>query len=307
MKKTIIGNRTGKSSYLNLYMKTRMGDLAGCRALMCSWRRQHPERRLYIFYNPFDPLAEYSRNIPIEWVFQGVADEVWIQDSPHEPIFLPGDETYDIFHGHKKNYMHLWAGWREHMKHPDPDTPIMPPQRILERGEQIKKEYEIPERFVVIQALFEAGYHQYRNAPKAWWSAVAEAVAQLGIPVALIGPTKYMQDVRVPGGVYPVFRTLPNPFEAMGLIAKASVFVGGETGLPLWAGVFKVPVVATFRGWQLKNENSKDCKNLEYRPISFGAPVVYTPLEGSVVQAAQTIKGVFTGSITTSTPTGYNP
>ena len=300
MKRIVLGDHKGPPAYFNATERVRVGDMAAIHALLGRWHQQNPEDRLFVTYDPFHPIHEYSKQVPMEWAMSGVADEVWIREHPYEPLTPPGRETFDCIHGGKKTYIHLWAFWRGLMRSRDFEPKIFPPKENLERASATLKKYGVPDKFAVVQCLFDAGYHKYRNAPLSWWIAVASAARDLGVPVVLIGPTHWMRDVKVPDGIFPIFQTVSSPFDAMGLIAKSAVMVGGETGLPLWACLFKIPIVATFCGWSTKNDGGG--KGLEYRPISFGAPVVYAQIGGPVQGVAALIDSVFRGQITRSTP-----
>jgi hypothetical protein len=299
MKILVLGKRTGETCYISLHMKVRVGDLAGLHMCMGEWRAQNPDKKLIVFYNPFDRVHEYSRQVPIDWVFENIADELWIKEERDVGFSLPGRQVYDFFYQDSKVHLHLWAHWNRLRKARHFNPKIKLRDDVLATADKYLSENKVPvcsPGFVAIQALFDAGYHKYRNAPLPWWIKLCDTVAKKGLPVVLLGPTRWMGNPTVPNGVIPAFKTVSSPYEAMAIGSRAKVFVGGETGLPLWEPLFGVPVVAAFRHWRL------DQGKYDYRPMSFGAPVVFAPLEGDCESVANVIAGVFSGTIKESTP-----
>lgn len=274
-----------------------MGDLACFYVWMGEWRLENPGVKLVVYYDPFDHRHEYSQQLPLHWIFKDIADEVWIREHPNEYVTLKGLAICDPRNKKSPRHVHIWDVWRKFMFKRSFVPKILPPEDAIARGKNWLDTFNVPPNFAVLQPLFDAGYHQYRNAPPAWWTAVAEAMIKLGVPPVILGPHKFAHRMTVPEGAYPLWQAIKSPLDSMGVIVQSQVHVGGETGLPLWSGIFRVPVVSTLRTW-----SSCDNGKYDYRPISYGAPVVFAQLEGDPVQVAQTIADVFFGRVITSTP-----
>jgi len=296
MKKIILGDRKGELCYISLHLRTRVGDLAGLDMCMGEWRLHNPDKRLIVFYDPFSRIHEYSRQMPIDWVFETIADEVWIKENGDKGITIPGRQIYDFFLQESPVHLHLWESWYKLRRSRTFNPTIKMRKDVLEIADNHLKQYKVPEKFVVVQALFDAGYHKYRNAPILWWIHVCNVATRMGLPIVLIGPTRWMGNPSLPEGVYPLFKTVSNPYEAMAIGSRARVFIGGETGLPLWEPFFQVPVIAAFRHWRL------DSGKYDYRPISFGAPVIFAQLEADPKPIANAAYNIVSGKTIPSTP-----
>jgi hypothetical protein len=297
VKTTIMGQRQGPPGHLYLYERIRMGDMASLHMILGHWRQANPERRLYVYYNPYVKMNCYARYLDMAWCFNAIADEVSVRETPNEPMKCPpGEEAFNPWK------THMWERWRQYMFHRDFEPTIMPTQAVMDKADSYLAQYKVPPRFAVLQPLCDAGYHKYRNAPQAWWSLVCKELTTLGVPTVVIGPAQHMRGINV-HGCYRLYEACTNPYESMGVTCRSAVHAGGETGLPLWAGIFRIPVVALFRQWRAGGGEGKykDKTNFDYRPISFGAPVVFAQLGGEPGKVARTIHLTFEGKAV-STP-----
>lgn len=297
MRKTIIGQRQGPTSHLYLHNRIRMGDVASLHMILGHWRQANPDKRLIVYYNPYVNVYCFARCLDMTWCFDKIADEIWVRETAKEPLTRPpGVPAFDPWK------THMWDKWRQYMLKRTFEPSIMPLPAVMTVADSYLAKYKVPPRFAVLQPLCDSGYHKYRNAPKAWWSAVCRELTLLGVPTVILGPANHMRGIEA-HGCYKLYEVCTNPYEGMGVMCRSAVHAGGETGLPLWAGIFRVPVVALFRRWRAGGGDgkNKDSTAFDYRPISFGAPVVFAQLEGKPADVAKIIQATFEGKAV-STP-----
>jgi hypothetical protein len=60
----------------------------------------------------------------------------------------------------------------------------------------------------------------------------------------------------------------------------------------LWAPIFKVPTIAVYKTWSHRAGQATDT-----RPISFGAPVIYAPLNGDPAEVYHRCMHGFDGTM----------
>jgi len=328
MHHSIIGNRTGEACFLRLPVPVRMGDLCSLRLLVSEWRYENPLPRLSVTFDGVPDIHCYSRQIPLEWVFDGLADEVlsrehiiesfpnsigkrvlaiWNGDAdviewrdPEEKD--PTKQSYSFYNpSNKLEMIHMWTAWRMFMFNRKTNPVILPPDYVTVRAAKFLHAYGVPRDFMVVQPLCEAGYHRYRNSPKEWWEEVSVICAQSGIPIVVLGPTTYLKRHNFKHNhplIFPLFKELNNPFDSVGVISLSKGIIGGETGLPLWSAMMKIPVVSALREWGRGRDGGG---RVEYRPISFGAPVVFGSLDKNPRDIAAIMSSVFEGKAS-STP-----
>lgn len=165
-----------------------------------------------------------------------------------------------------------------------------PPERYMAHSVETACKLGLPNRYAMLLPLYDAKYHQYRNGKVAWWHELLGKLAKR-IPVLVTGPKSYGNDIKVPNGAFNGFGLDLPPMVTMAMISQCSLFVGGETGLPVWASVLGIPVAATWAYWHpVKLRGGQD-----YRPVPLSAPVVYVPLNGDVDQCAEIIVHMFEG------------
>ena len=181
-------------------------------------------------------------------------------ESPQEPMVpLQGENLYR---------MHLFALWKNLRNQGQLSFSYRVPAEDEAAALCRLKDWSVPSRYAVIAPLFDAKYDKHRNIPVTWWVTVARNLS-LRMPVVLTGDGCVMNGF--PGAqinnVFPLYLNSPTPAHSMALVQNASVYIGGETGLTLWAGLMKTPVVACYSQWEPPwYKNAK--RGLDTRPIS---------------------------------------
>lgn len=262
----------------------RIGDKAVIYSYLAGWRKTNQTRKLTLLTDPALHETGWAKQLPNDWLFSGLVDEL-VEDElgnslMHKP---PGENLY---------YQHLFSCWKQLGKRPPiAAAPTLPePCRVTASNLLLK--HKVPPRYAVVSPLFDAKYDKHRNLHPTWWQNVVLELSRF-MPVVLIGDHANMLG-------YPL-RTLPSchnlyteqltPMHSLGLIRQAAVYVGGETGMTLWAALLGTPVVAAYQFWH-KPWSKNQQKNLDTRPISAGAPVAWAyPPNGakSVLQQVRTI------------------
>ncbi len=277
MKVIKCNNRTDRPAYFDMacrypprnakwYGKLfRMGDKAVIYAYLNLWRKSNPTRKLTLITCPNSNETSWARFLDNELLFESCVDEIVIADNTTESLPpVVGQNLYD---------QHLFSLWRSLRS----SQPLPISYRVAAEDEAAAlcrlKDWNVPKRYAVIVPLFDAKYDRHRNLPIEWWALVARNLS-LKMPVVITGDGCQMG--RFPAAqinnVFPLFKNNPTPVHSMALIQNAAVYIGGETGLTLWAGLMRTPVVACYRYWDptwYKNAR----RGLDTRPISAGATV----------------------------------
>ena len=293
MRRTFLTQRVGPSFYVDLRQGFRMGDFACLHIWLLEWRQQHPSAHLTILWNGFHWRSVYARMLPQAWLFEGLADELWEAESSLDTPPTPPNATSlgDLY-----TKIHIWDLWHRFAR-TKPVTPtIQPPASYQQRAHACLKSLQAPPEFVVLQPLYDAGYNKQRNAKPLWWKQLGQALA-CKMPVVVVGSARFMAPLGLASPhIYPFWQLgQEDPLLSLAVAKQAKAFIGGETGLTLWAGVCGISVVALYRQW-------KSGGHFDYRPIGWQAPVVHAPLEGDVPQVVQTIQAVASGQQKESTP-----
>jgi hypothetical protein len=77
---------------------------------------------------------------------------------------------------------------------------------------------------------------------------------------------------------------------ALAIIKQATVFVGGETGLTIWAPIVQTATVAAYAKWDEWNNH-----RLDVRPVSFGKPVFHSLVNGPVHDTVSRVAALWSG------------
>jgi hypothetical protein len=211
-------------------------------------------------------MRNWAEVLDAHWLGDGIVDEIWETDYQEESIPDPGG--YRLYHVSMKR---IWK-WlrRNHGVRPT----IQPKAEAAERARDILKRYGVPEKFITLQPLFDASYNTYRNAPPSWWSAVCAELVRIA-PLVIVGAYWNAKAMDVPRGAYPVWNERLSAMDTLAIVNRATVHVGGESGVTIWAPIFKRPTVAVYKAWTAWERKYEDV-----RPITFGAPVVPAQLGG---------------------------
>lgn len=271
----------------------RVGDLAGAVAVFSN--QPVPNRRI-IIRDPLRWRTHYSRQLDVAHYFKDVANDLLVREDNSEIIVIPGDtSTNSIRHTFAPT---LWEHYRRLRKSCTRFPTVKPQPDALKIAHNLLKKYGLkPDNFVLLQPLFDAGYDKFRNAPKAHWNAL-RAHIDPSIPVALLTSKNLGKGFPWDKGFVPLFEEDPPYDVSIALSALAKVFVGGQSGLILWATMFRTPIVAVYREWRLRSVKARHAS--DSRPISFGAPVVHAELASSPAEIGEKINLTYCGVLTTT-------
>lgn len=290
MKKTIIGKHTGPLFCMDMACKFTppgrsswyghgfaIGDRAWTHVWILDWRARHPDARLILTdrTNANPQLQSWAGALDAAWLGDGIADELWETSYQEEP--MPRPRAYPLYHAPMGR---IWK-WLRRNKKVMPR--IRPKPAALARAAEVLAQYKVPSRFITLQPLWDASYNTYRNAPPQWWQAVCERLAAVA-PVVLVGAHWNAAKMSLPKNTFPIWRERLSSMETLAIISKATVHVGGETGMTIWAPIFKIPTIAVYRQW-----DGWEAEHLDVRPIPFGAPVVHAQLLGDPATVARRI------------------
>ena len=256
----------------------RIGDRAAAYVYLKSWRIQNPTRRMVVLEDNTLPGTEYSRWLPASWLFNGIADEIWEVTNAKETVKRPPGEALYV--------QTLWQFWKTFMHSTRQLVPdIHPSGTAVLRAEQLLQELKVPKKYLTIQPLFDAMYDKHRNQTVGWWQVVIDKLA-LAIPTVVLGAASNVPKFKLPFASYPLMSYGLDPMTSLALIERATLHVGGATGTTIWAPILKVPTVAAYVSWS-------STASTDVRPISFGRPVIFSPLSDSPVGTAERIIATF--------------
>lgn len=266
----------------------RMGDRAAAYLWLADWRHKNPARKLTVYEDSIMPGTEVSRHLPGTWLFSNIADDLFTVTRQGEKITPPtGQRLYHVT---------MWRIWLWLMKHRTVDPKIQPLPKAVQRANELLDQYKVPRPYAVVSPLFDAGYDTYRNQTPQWWNTVAFRLG-CAVPTVLVGTKDNAARMGNPDGVFPIWNENIGPMTSLALISQAGVFVGGATGMTLWAAILKTPVLACYKVWA-----PHPGKKTDTRPISCGAPVVFCALSNAPEQAAFVAQHMLQGSLCESTP-----
>jgi hypothetical protein len=273
MRKIKLGNRSEFPAFFDMAARFkppeahwygtgfRIGDRAAAYVYLKWWRLSNPRRRLIVIEDNWIQGTEHSRWLTASWMFAGIADEVWELER-NEAVSRPNAEAL-----YTKT---LWAFWKSFMQTSRLTPDIKPMDAALLRAELVLRDLGIPSNFISVQPLFDAGYDKHRNQTARWWQNVANQLASRA-PVLVLGLSSNYGKLTLSPQCHPAIRYGLDPMVSLALISKAALHVGGATGTTLWAPIFRVPTIAVYKNWSAVGQT-------DIRPISFGKPVVYSPL-----------------------------
>jgi len=296
-----VGKRSGREFYLDLGVRTRIGDMAAVRLWLASWRQTYPKARLTVCFDERQHAHRYSKSIPLDWALAPYVDELWItgEAEPGRHLLPAGVELTNFINRSSPVYCYLWKWWgtggRKYAAERGRPELTLAPQAV-DAAFQCLEKNKVTTKFIAVQPLWDARYHLYRNAPREWWVGLVRSLVNLDLTTVVLGDAAVMGSVEWHPRAYPIYSNVYNSLAIGGL---ASVFVGGETGLPLWASLLGVPVAATLRHWRLDWKSGDD-----FRPLSFGSSVVHVPLNGSPEHAAVEIERLYNnrGTVVSTPP-----
>ena len=239
----------------------RLGDRAAAYIRALQWRQRHPDGYLTAIDDVSWPECADSAEFNAAWLFANLADEVRML-SEGERTDLPGGENlYDE---------HLWHFWKEVRFNPPGGLPIAiaPPPEATARARSLG----FGRPFVVVQPLIDASYNEWRNQPWEWWMHLVDLLSKR-VPVVVAAHRKHSDREKLTKSEVAYSWDLDlSPMEVLALAQRSALFVGGETGLSLWAPIMQVPTYGMIA--------QQSCHYLvDTAPISFGQPVRVQPLE----------------------------
>lgn len=256
----------------------RIGDRAAAYVYLKVWREANPHRKLIVVEDNHIPGTEYSRWLSASWLFKEIADEIWKTSSGGETVRRPnGDALY---------VKTLWAFWKSFRRSARTLDPVICPDDIsMFRADTLLQEMKVPARYVTLQPLFDAKYDRHRNQSPAWWQALVERTAGR-MPTVVLGVHPNLKHIKLPHNCYPIIARGVDPMVSLALIYKGVMHAGGATGTTLWAPILKRPTVAIYKTWAPMG-------GTDVRPISFGRPVIFSPLHDSPEGTASRLSVVY--------------
>jgi hypothetical protein len=259
----------------------RIGDRAGAYMRVLHWRGLNPEEPLLILEDLTWPECYYAGEFTADWLFAGLADEI---------RFLQSGETIDRPAENNLYDRSMWFFWRD-LRSDKPEwliPNIQPPDAYRMRAEAFRAKHAcLRDGFVVVQPLFDAGYNHYRNCDWSWWvRLISRLQEQYPVVVAVSNVHTALPRDGIEGAPFTVDGFL-SPMDVLALIQMSRLFVGGETGLTLWAPILQTPTYGLISEYALSLPN-------DTAPISFGAPVDIQALENEPEAHAERIKALVT-------------
>jgi hypothetical protein len=252
----------------------RIGDRAATHIYLHYWRLHNPTRKLVVLEDNTLPGTEYSRWLPASWLFRGIADEVWEIAGAKESVKRPPGEALYV--------RTLWQFWKSFMHSARTLVPAIHPDSVsVMRAEQLLAELSIPKKYLTVQPLFDAEYDMHRNQAAGWWQVVIEKLAAR-VPTVVLGSPASAPRLKLPFACFSMLTRGVDPMTSLAFIERATLHVGGATGTTIWAPILKVPTVAVYKSWGSTGIT-------DVRPISFGKPVIFSPLSDSPASTAERI------------------
>lgn len=281
MIKKVFGDRTGDPAFFDMagrfkaflvtqnHRSFNIGDRAAAYIWLGDWRARNPERRLVVIEDKFMIGQAWGRLVSVDWLFGGIADELWIIEKEGEIIPRPPGEAIYKFS--------VWQAWRTLRDNKIFNPSIVPLPEAMESVKKKLADLSVPAVFITVQPLFDAAHNSrfYRNGKIEWWEQVCSRLSN-NFPAVILGAHANSSKMKAQGA-YPLWNTDLSPMESLAAIYMARVHIGGMTGMTIWSPIFKVPTVAVYRYWKEYEPNG----SIDERPFSFGAPVVWAPLEGN--------------------------
>ena len=287
MKKIILSSHPGRRSFMDLSGRHkpklhggafRMGDRAAAYTWLLDWRTRNPHDHIIVIDDPNrEEVKQWARFLDMDWMFRGVADELWYAESSTEEI--PKPNAYVMYH------TNMWRIWLWLRKNKVCKPTIQPKPENCTKTRELLKKAGVPAKFITVQPLYDAAYNQHRNAPPGWWAELCTELGKL-CPIVLLGTTESAARMRTPKNCYPLWENKLDPMDSMALISMATAHVGGETGTTLWAPIFNIPTAAAYLHWgDTGGHFPMDC-----RPMQFEKPVRHIPLNGSIAIGAAVVR-----------------
>ncbi len=250
-----------------------IGDRAAGRHWLTYWRDLHPTAHITII-DEETPSWQASVSMPASWVFEGLADTVWLAESEVERIDRPvGIALY---------HTGLWHLWRYLKVRGDSvKTVVRLPAAARRRAQRICNSLKIKKQFVCVHPLQAAKADKHRNGDRQWWIKLISKIA-LTNDVVLIGHSSETLDVDSPAIKHLADKQL-SVVEGLAVAERSSLFVGGATGTTLWVGLMGRPVLACYDSWAIVG-------NTDCRPIVLNNKLTALELHG---RAAKVDRALF--------------
>jgi hypothetical protein len=279
MKRKIIGDRKSNPAFYDMACRFpppnitwtygcpfRIGDKAVAHIQCLLWRQANPDRKLIILEDLNNSLSQGGRDVPADWVFAGIADEIWSAESVDDPMVNPNCE-----HLYNECLWHYWTKVRDNR--PQVKTTIKPPPANLEKMETLLDKLNVDVDFITLNPLYDAPYNSFRNASPAWWQALVENLVK-EMPVVLVGPKENASKMKCPAGAFPAWEHDLSVLDSLAMMYWGAAHVGGECGPTLWSPVLRKPTIGVYDGWT-------PWENWWTRPLNFDdTPVKIVKLGG---------------------------
>ena len=203
MKQKTIGNRKTNPAFYDMACRFpppninwiygcpfRIGDKAVAHIQCLMWRQANPDRKLVVLEDLTQPI--YSGGgveVPADWVFDGIADEIWSAESAADPMQCPeGENLYNEC---------LWNYWAKLRDNPPKVKTSIEPQPFSMIGlDEIFFKLRVPENYITLNPLYDAPYNSFRNATPGWWKSLAGHLAKK-VPIVMVGTKPILRRLKI--------------------------------------------------------------------------------------------------------------
>lgn len=250
MQKIVLNNRVKNPAYFDLCGRFPedgceglflVGDRATAYIFCLEWRQANPDRKLIIIdmptgHHPLLSMKCIGKACPAAWMFQDIADEIWLLLGYDEPVEEP--------EGERLCRQKPWVWWHE-FNFRQGNLHLTPTIKPPPATDWLKEEWQLPHRYATIQPLFDARYDTYRNQSPEFWEEIVAHIAPK-IPLVVVGDPVNYSKMRTHPKAYSAWARGISVMESLSMIAGASMHIGGETGTTIWASIMGVNVYGVY-------------------------------------------------------------
>lgn len=244
----------------------RLGDRAAGYVKVLHRRLVCPHDYITVFDDVTHPECSHTKEITAQWMLEGIADEI-IMLNQEEPVEARPQE-------YRLHNDSLWVYWHNLRYYRPPNlVPKLRPDPLA----LLDATLNIPFKkgsYITIHPLVDAGYNTERNRDAKWWESLIALLAPR-YQVVVLGPNV----LKLPDNVF--HYTTDSMMNSLAAISYSSLFIGGETGLTLWAPIFQIPTMGLYSADLLARAINQISYGylMDTAPISFGSPVIVYSIE----------------------------
>ena len=242
----------------------RIGDRAAAYVRILDWRRTHPDEYLIILDDINLPEVAWAKELDAYLIFKNLANEVWFIDKMAD-VTLP-DKATPLY------VDSLWIYWNK-LRYFKPQG-IQPHLELPTENLTFSKKFlqlEGLQDYICVQPLIDAQYNTGRNQTATWWCDLINSLSDFS-PVVVLGDPNVTRNLKFTKRVARADYAELSILSSLAVIFQSRLFVGGETGLTLWAPLLNTPTVGVMN-------HAAASFRYDTAPLSFGAPVACFPIE----------------------------